>query len=79
MLSTFFLQNPTAPDGSAIRELARVRLVQEFWSEGYVLPEGAEGTVVLEHGQGEAFEVEFTTPFHAVVGVPADMLRLISR
>lgn len=78
MLSSFFLQRPAAPDGAGIRELARVRLVEEFLAEGYVLPEGAEGTVVLEHGKGEAFEVEFTTPFHAVVGVPADLLRPIS-
>ena len=75
MLSSFFMQRPVAAEAKDIKLLGRVRLAEEFLSEGYLLPEGAEGTVVLEHGEGEAYEVEFTSPFHAVVGVPSALLR----
>lgn len=75
MVSSFLTQ--PAPEGTTqIEELDRVRLLGETLAEGFLLPEGAKGTVVLKHGKGEAFEVEFTEPFHAVVGVPAASLQL---
>lgn len=39
--------------------------------DGRRLPEGARGAVVFVHGNGEAYEVEFAEPFHAVATVPA--------
>ena len=75
MSSSFLLQQPGAGEATRIKELDRVTLTQEVVAEGYVLPEGAEGTAVLRHGRGEAFEVEFTTPYHAVVGIPSSLLR----
>ena len=74
-MATGFLTQAVQPTVASIKEFDRVRLLTETLAEGYLLPEGAEGTVVLKHGRGEAFEVEFTTPFHAVVGVEAARLR----
>jgi hypothetical protein len=67
----------SAPSVPGIKVFDCVRLNAEIQVEGHRLPVGAEGAVVFAHGQGEAFEVEFTSPFHAVVGVPARLLTLI--
>jgi len=57
-------------------ELSRVRLAKEFClGEGKTLPVGTSGTVVGVWAQGEAYEVEFSKPFHAVLTVPAQQLR----
>ncbi len=61
----------------AIRVLDRVRLTEDLTTEGVTLKTGAEGTAVFKHRRnrhGDAFEVEFSTPIHAVVGVYASKL-----
>ena len=72
--SSFPTRQPGETKAAQIKEYDRVRLAEEVLAEGHVLPKGAEGTVVLRHSRGEAFEVEFTTPFHSVVGVPSSLL-----
>ncbi len=60
-----------------IEVLDRVRLTEDLTAEGVVLRKGAEGTAVFKHRaneHGEAFEVEFSSPIHAVVGVQASKL-----
>lgn len=42
--------------------------------DGRTLPDGARGAVVFIHGDGEAYEVEFIAPFHAVTTVLASDL-----
>ncbi len=46
--------------------------------DGRKLPVGARGAVVFVHGDGEAYEVEFVDPFHAVARVPAPSLSRVS-
>ncbi|EIZ83119.1 hypothetical protein WYO_4228 [Methylobacterium sp. GXF4] len=46
--------------------------------DGRKLPVGARGAVVFVHGDGEAYEVEFVDPFHAVATVPAPSLSRVS-
>lgn len=49
-----------------IRDLDIVALVEEIPTDG--LPAGQTGTVVMTHGNGEAFEVEFILrPHHSIV------------
>jgi len=59
----------------AIREHDRVRLLAPLTLEGRFIPEGATGSVVMTYEAGAAFEVEFTAPIHAVVGVPREHLQ----
>jgi hypothetical protein len=68
-----------APPISAptIRVLDRVRLTEDVTTEGVTLKTGAEGTAMFKHRPntlGDAFEVEFSTPIHAVIGVYASKL-----
>ncbi len=59
-------------NSQTIRVLDRVRLTEDLTTEGVTLKTGAEGTAVFKHrpnSKGDAFEVEFSTPNHAVVGV----------
>ncbi len=49
-----------------IAELEIVRLREPVETDNGMMPSGAEGTVVYVHRNGEAFEVEFERPFHAV-------------
>lgn len=52
-----------------------VRLSGELMlDDGRMLPAGATGAVVFVHAAGEAYEVEFVTPFHAVATVMAPNL-----
>ena len=44
--------------------------------DGRTLPIGAEGAVVGIWREGQAYEVEFIAPFHAVVTVSAHALSL---
>ena len=56
-------------------ELSVVRLSADLaLDDGRTLPAGARGAVVLVHGAGEAYEVEFVTPFHVVATVTAPNL-----
>ncbi len=59
----------------AIRDHDRVRLLAPLTLEGRFIPEGATGSVVMTYEAGAAFEVEFTAPIHAVVGVPREHLQ----
>jgi hypothetical protein len=61
----------------SIRVLDRVRLTEAVIAEGVSVPSGAEGTAVFKHhsiGKEDAFEIEFTKPTHAVIGVHASKL-----
>lgn len=42
--------------------------------DGRALPAGALGAIVFVHGGGEAYEVEFIEPFHAVATILAPNL-----
>ncbi len=60
-----------------IQDLDVVALIEDLPSEG--LPAGQTGTVVLTHGYGEAFEVEFILrPHKSIVATVAreDLLKL---
>ncbi|SFL12520.1 hypothetical protein SAMN05192568_100172 [Methylobacterium pseudosasicola] len=63
----------------AIPEHSMVRLSSSLaLKDGRRLPEGARGAVVFVHGDGEAYEVEFVEPFHAVATVPAPSVSRIA-
>lgn len=57
--------------GTSIQELDVVRLLAEVALDQGRLPIGALGTAVYRHQNGEAFEVEFMTPFHALLTLRA--------
>jgi|tagenome__1003787_1003787.scaffolds.fasta_scaffold19742602_2 hypothetical protein len=60
---------------AAFAEHSMVRLVSRFdLDDGRTLPAGALGAIVFVHGDGEAYEVEFIKPFHAVATVLASNL-----
>ena len=42
-----------------------------FLDSGRTLPSGARGAIVFVHGEGDAYVVEFITPFHVITTVPA--------
>lgn len=48
-------------------ELSVVRLARDLDVEGETLKAGTRGTVVGVYADGAAYEVEFNTPFHAVL------------
>ena len=54
-----------------IAELEVVRLRAPAETESGTVPTGAEGTVVHVYRRGEAFEVEFDSPFHVVATLMA--------
>lgn len=60
----------------AVRELDQIVLDEDVASETGRVPRGARGTVVLVWRDGEAFEVEFTSPFAALVMVGPNQIRL---
>lgn len=57
---------------SAIQELDVVRLLAEVSLDEGRLPVGSLGTAVFRHLNGEAFEVEFMSPFHALLTLRAN-------
>lgn len=66
---------PPHQSTSSRTELSRATLAQDLTvAEGH-LPAGATGTIVGVYRSGEAYEMEFTAPFHAVVTVRPDDLR----
>ena len=73
--SEFVTRAAGAAERRAIRDHDRVRLVGSLNVEGCSIPEGATGTVMMTYKAGAAFEVEFTAPIHAVVGVPRERLQ----
>lgn len=58
-------------DFGAFEELEVVRTRAALRIDGYRLPSGTLGAIVLVHAGGQAFEVEFTTPVAAVVTLAA--------
>ncbi|TGD97356.1 DUF4926 domain-containing protein [Methylobacterium nonmethylotrophicum] len=71
--STTFVLTPDTP--LAIRELDAARLLVPVPDdEGREVPAGSVGTVVGVWNQGEAYEVEFVTPFAALAIVAAGHL-----
>lgn len=72
-MSTTFVLTPDIP--SAIRELDTARLLVPVTADdGREVPAGSVGTVVGVWNQGEAYEVEFVTPFEALATVAAGQL-----
>ncbi|MCJ2061275.1 DUF4926 domain-containing protein [Methylobacterium sp. J-088] len=61
--------SPAIPEHSMVTLSGALTL-----KDGRTLPEGARGAIVFVHGDGEAYEVEFIAPFHAVTTVPASSL-----
>lgn len=59
-----------------IPELSMVKLTHPRECEGGVLPEGATGAVVFAYRDGAGYEVEFVEPFHCIVTVERDDIRL---
>jgi hypothetical protein len=59
--------NATNLEPCVIAEQTVVRLLTDTDVEGRVLPAGSTGTVVGVWLTGNAYEVEFYEPFHAVV------------
>lgn len=49
-----------------IHEIDRVALLGEISTTEGVMPVGTVGTVVYRYNNGEAYEVEFTKPFHLI-------------
>lgn len=60
-----------------IREHSVVALRRDFESEGQVLPEGQQGTVVHAWGDGKHYAVEFDKPTSRVIDVEEDDIRLV--
>ncbi|WP_342148913.1 DUF4926 domain-containing protein [Methylorubrum sp. SB2] len=68
-------RNVAQPSRLPLAELSMVRLSGDLTlDDGRTLPAGATGAVVFVHAAGEAYEVEFITPFHAVATVTAPNL-----
>ena len=60
---------------AALTETSRAKLDSNLeLLDGRELPVGTTGTIVGVWADGEAYEVEFTKPFHAVVTVTAPKL-----
>lgn len=57
---------------SSIQELDVVRLLAEVTLDKGRLPVGTLGAAAFRHQNGEAFEVEFVTPFHTVLTLRAN-------
>lgn len=62
---------------SKLEELDRVSTTAPVETDGGILPAAASGTVVAVWGKGEAYEVEFTRPFRALVTLQASQVRAV--
>lgn len=68
------------PEGTAFRELDRVRtLVEILGEDGESVPAGSTGTVVAIWGEGARFEVEFTRPVETLAAIEPGSLTLVER
>ncbi|HEY1933072.1 MAG TPA: DUF4926 domain-containing protein [Acetobacteraceae bacterium] len=56
-------------------ELSLVYLARAVEAEGGIVPAGATGTVVHVYPDAQAYEIEFTSPFHTVATVDAAAIR----
>ncbi len=60
-----------------LEALSEIVLARPIEVQGASMPAGARGVVMATWGDGLAYEVEFTTPQHAVLTVQAgDILRM---
>lgn len=66
------LRTPKGDSGVPIQELDMVRLLAEVKMDEGHLPIGTLGTAVYRYRDGEAFEVEFSAPFHALLTLRAN-------
>ena len=65
-----------AHEGS-IEELSRISLTESVDTEEGTLPSGAQGTVVSVYGSGDAYCVEFTRPFKALVTIAPSKVKAL--
>lgn len=56
---------------SSFAELSVVRLVHPVKEGRRTIPAGALGTIVHAYSDGVGYEVEFSSPFHAIVTLEA--------
>ncbi|CAN5399269.1 hypothetical protein BH10PSE15_BH10PSE15_09930 [soil metagenome] len=66
------LQTREGDSSAPIQELDVVRLLAEVKMDEGHLPIGTIGTAVYRYRDGEAFEVEFSAPFHALLTLRAN-------
>ena len=65
------LSHSSDTPASGFTELSVVRLVHPVKEGRRTLPAGAAGTVVHAYSDGVGYEVEFSSPFHAIVTLEA--------
>ncbi len=72
----FYVAEPAERGG--FDELDDVRLTEgvEVSPIGF-LPAGTRGTIMAVHGNGEAYDVEFAEPFHALLSLEADKVEAV--
>lgn len=73
--AAFYVDDSKAPP--KFSELERVRTRVPLREGKVTVPAGATGTIVYVYAGKSAVEVEFTSPVHAVIGVPVDDLERI--
>ena len=57
------------------KELSSVILRRYVDDQGIFMPAGSRGVVMIAYEDGLAYEVEFTTPKHAVLTIESDNLK----
>jgi hypothetical protein len=60
---------------SALAEHSLVVFTHNVLHNSIIIPKGTKGTIVAVYKNGEDFEVEITTPIHAVVSASLEDLR----
>lgn len=63
------MAHPPVRRRAAPAELDSVRLRVAVSADGVTMPAGSEGVIVAIYGDGQACEVEFLEPVHAVMTV----------
>ena len=69
-MQTVYEADARAAREDALPEFSMVRATTDIRESETLVPKGAVGAIVLVYPENQAYEVEFTTPFHAVVGAP---------
>ena len=67
-MQTVYEADARATPEDALPELSMVRAVTDIREGETLIPKGAIGAIVLVYPEKNAYQVEFVTPFHAVVG-----------
>lgn len=75
-VSYLYRQPAVAPPiGGGLHELSMVTLrVAATTFDGETVPAGREGTIVMVHGDGDAFDVEFTSPSGVASVIAGDIV-----